>query len=439
MQDSWTLNQRLTLNLGVRTERETSPSYTAYPSVEFGFGDKIAPRAGFAWDINGDSRWKAYGSWGMYHDLLKMTLGRVMFGGDKWMNYYHTLDTYDWPSVGNCGYPPARTGCGGTFIESFDFRPVANNPNLNLVDPDLKPIRMQEFTLGVDHELNKTMSVGVRFVRKWADKAIEAVCQIDSTNNEICGVNNPGFGTIGKYPFGTSLPDQPKAVRNYTALELHMRKRFADRWSADVSYLFSRLYGNWSGIASSDEAVGGLQPYSGRSFNLLYYSYDAKGNPTYGLLGTDRPHQFKLQATYDTPWGTNVGLNQIVQSGTPWGTVMTQNNMTFFPNGRGNLGRSPTFLRTDLLAQQEFRLPSNIRVSVGLNVINLFDQDIVTSYNVNPYRDGINIPDAQFFGGFDPVAVASARGARPNAHTSLRTATRRAARCSYKRSSRSRT
>ena len=30
--------------------------------IKFGWGDKIAPRVGFAYDIAGDGKWKAYGS-----------------------------------------------------------------------------------------------------------------------------------------------------------------------------------------------------------------------------------------------------------------------------------------------------------------------------------------------------------------------------------------
>jgi hypothetical protein len=83
---------------------------------------------------------------------------------------HFTLDTFDWPSI-SCTEPPnfGSSACPGTFIESFDFRPVANDasdPNFQLVDPDLNPIRTQEFTLGLDRELTKTMSVGVRYVHK---------------------------------------------------------------------------------------------------------------------------------------------------------------------------------------------------------------------------------------------------------------------------------
>jgi hypothetical protein len=420
VQDAWTLNRKLTLNLGIRTESEDVPSYREQnPGVHFGFGDKIAPRAGFAYDVRGDSQWKLYGSWGVFYDLMKLTIGRVMFGGDNWVNYYYTLDDYNWPAI-SCGDGAPGSGCPGTFITQFDFRPVANNPSHQLVDPDLKPARSQELTFGMDHELTRTMSVGVRYAHKWVDYAIEAVCNFTASGEEDCGVNNPGFGSeLGTFPLGHTNPAQPPAKRDYDGLELRLRKRLANRWSADVSYLYSYLRGNWSGIASSDEAVGSLQPNSGRSFNLLYYSYDTQGNITYGRQGTDRPHQVKIQGTYDLPWGTMVGLNTIVESGIPRSTIMSQKNINFFPYGRGNLGRTPAYTQVDLLVQQDFGLPGNLRLTVGANAINLFDQKTITQYNTTPYRDGFNVSDPTFFGGFDPVAVATAQNFRRDARLDM--------------------
>ena len=51
VQDQWQIGDRLTLNLGVRTENENVPAFR--PEIqenafEFGFGEKIAPRLGFS-------------------------------------------------------------------------------------------------------------------------------------------------------------------------------------------------------------------------------------------------------------------------------------------------------------------------------------------------------------------------------------------------------
>ena len=49
-----------------------------------------------------------------------------------------------------------------TFIEQVDFRHVSNGAGAEqLVDPDLKPIRAQEFTLGAEHQLARSMSISM--------------------------------------------------------------------------------------------------------------------------------------------------------------------------------------------------------------------------------------------------------------------------------------
>ena len=110
LQDAWTVNNRLTLNLGLRSDAETIPSYRPEnPSLEFGLAEKIAPRVGFAYDLRGDARWKVYGSWGMFYDISKLEMPRGAWGADRWIDYAWTLDTYDWPSI-NCDGTPG-SGC----------------------------------------------------------------------------------------------------------------------------------------------------------------------------------------------------------------------------------------------------------------------------------------------------------------------------------------
>jgi outer membrane receptor protein involved in Fe transport len=436
IQDAWTLNNRLTLNLGVRTEVEDVPSYKPQnPGIHFSFADKISPRVGFAWDLKGDSRWKAYGSWGVFHDLMKLSMSRILFGADRWVDYFYTLDTADWPSI-QCGYPPTGgPSCPGTFIEQADFRHEANDVNNSLIDPGIKPMRSQEFTLGMDHELNRTTSIGVRYSHKWLNRAIEAFGVLLPGVGEIYRISNPGFGWdqspltdpfISPGLVCPNCPDQPAAKRVYDGVEFRLRKRFSDNWELTTSYSYSRLFGNYSGLANSDESINGsarTDPNSSRGFDQLTESFDAQGRAVYGRLQTDRPQVFKAQGSYTFGFGTTVGGNYLLQSGTPLQTQMNHlSGIFFYPFGRGDLGRTPVYSQTDLLVQHTLNLPRGTRLNASINVENLFDQDTITSIFPTVYRDNINIPFTDFFKGFDPNAYAKANNLRPDARFTLPTA-----------------
>jgi hypothetical protein len=299
LQDSWTVNNRLTINAGVRSETEYIPSYRKAPDVveiKFGFKEKIAPRLGFAYDIKGDGRWKTYGSYGWFYDITKLELPIGQWGGQTWVNYYWTLDTYDWASI-SCG--EGTTGCAGRFIEEYDYRRPTNANDAALstyfgrsmtgVDEEMKPVRTGEFTLGLDRELNRRTSLGARFVHKWLDRTIEDVGIVFPGIGEIYIHGNPGYGLTRVMIPEFSQYETPPATRKYHALEIRLNRRMSDNWQANVSYTLSRLWGNYSGLASSDEG-GRTSPNVNRYFDALYMSYDKKQQQVFGRLHTDRPH-----------------------------------------------------------------------------------------------------------------------------------------------------
>ena len=413
IQDAWTVRPNLTLNLGLRTDREEIPSYTeGNRGIKFGFTDKFSPRAGFAWDIFSDAKWKAYGSFGIFYDTSKLEMPRGSFGSEHSITYYMTLDTFNWQSI-QCSHPPTPgPNCPGTFIEQVDFRHAANEEGNFLVDPNLKPIQTRELTFGIDHEFSPRVALGVRYSRKRFTRTIEDTGVLVPGVGEVFRITNPGE-SIGEnvlrdFAGCVTCPNQPKPTREYDGIEFRFQKRFSNSWQLTSTYLFSRLYGNYSGLTSSDENNRN-SPSVNRFFDGQYNSFDRLGQPVFGPLQTDRPHVFKVEGFYDTPWGTGIGLYQFFESGTPQQTQMSEKGIPFYPFGRNNLGRTPMLYRTDLLFQHEFRLSERHKVSVGLNIENLFDHDTVTRNFTTAYRDTFNVSDAAFFSGtFDPVAMQAA-------------------------------
>ena len=97
-QDAWQIHRRVTLNLGVRSESESVPTYgfgPLPPQIKFGWGDKLAPRLGGAWDVRGDGRLKVYASYSVFFDTMKYDLPRGSFGGETQIIDHRGLDTFD--------------------------------------------------------------------------------------------------------------------------------------------------------------------------------------------------------------------------------------------------------------------------------------------------------------------------------------------------------
>ncbi len=95
IQDQWQIADRLTLNIGVRTENENVPAYRTEVQehvFEFGWGEKLAPRLGFSYDVTGTGRAKTYASYGRYYDWTKYEMPRGLFGGDIWCIKYRAID-----------------------------------------------------------------------------------------------------------------------------------------------------------------------------------------------------------------------------------------------------------------------------------------------------------------------------------------------------------
>jgi hypothetical protein len=207
---------------------------------------------------------------------------------------------------------------------------------------------------------------------------------IEDTGIYVGGVEdyliaNPGEGlAVNMEPAYPAFPT-PKPKRNYDGLEFRLNKRFSNHWNGQVSYLYSRLYGNYSGLASADEN-GRTSPNVNRYYDNTIMSYGSDGKPVYGLLPTDRPSTFKLSGAYDFKWGTMLGANWFLESGAPQSTVVRIAGYPVFVNGRGDLGRTPALSQLDLNAMQEFKLPGHSRVQLLANIDNVFDQDNWTAY-----------------------------------------------------------
>jgi len=384
-QDSWTLGERLTLNLGIRLESEYVPPYSADPSIpsgfrpmEFKFDEKIAPRLGFIYDVFGDTSLKIFGSFGMYYDVIKTYMPAHSYAGFKWKSAYYELNDYKWLELGPGNYP-------GPHIVTLDWR----HPSFDSTDPDMRPVNQREFSFGLEKMLMENFSGTVRVVQKSLRHTIEDVGVIVPGVGEQYFECNPGYGyslwTTNGGKFDPKYPETPRAKREYLAVNISLDKRLSNNWLAGFSYTWSRLWGNYAGLASTDE-WGRVSPYVMRNFDNWSMAQTKDLVPIDNNLATDRPHFFKFYGAYTFPFRLTVGAVINAMSGVPINETWDILSASIWPYDRfhwtnpdsGEIvqERTPFYWYCNLYAEYNLKLSDRYRIQFNVNVDNLFDTAI---------------------------------------------------------------
>jgi len=476
VQDAWTMGHGLTLNLGLRVEKETLPvppgiGTPNITTISWSWTDKLEPRLGAAWG-SANGKLKIFGSYGVTNDVMKLLLAQTSFGAQGWDNCSYPLGpngtstgflVSDLTFIGNaagraCPTGPSNTGAtfaGGVtppslidsatgigLIENTNFRP--EEP----VAPGVKPYRQHEYVAGVDYQVTKDWAFEARYDRRRLDHVIEDASLADPSAFEIYTIVNPGQGvnkTLNGYanfltglgaaygpgvpafngnpatPFGscTGCPNNPEAVRNYDGLEFRVTKSTSHGWAGMFSYTWSSLWGNYTGLTTTDQIDGGAggrnSPDTTRSFDEPFYYFNYKGQSNNGPLPTDRPNALKGNIYYAKPWkgmNTTIGLFQVAYQGSPvssWSDVGYGYGPGNIPAaiegtyiwGRGNfvnssvdstgntvLGnvysrRTPWYTQTDLQLTHSFKVNKNNeaqQLSFSATALNLLNQHSVIAY-----------------------------------------------------------
>lgn len=390
IQDHWRIHPRVSITLGLRTENERIPSFNpVVDDINFSMSQKLSPRLGVAWDVFGNGKLKGFASFNRLYGWVPWETARGAFGGDFYTVYYRSLDTLDVLSLSGNNMP------GRNLWPSGPFR---NRRVLSPADPDLKPMATNLTNVGFEYELMRKSVLRVNYNRNHLIRTIEDMGVVEN-GDEVYTLVNPGFG-LGKVMHSSSAtPDffpTPRAIRNYDALEVSLTRRFGNNFFASASYVYSRLYGNYTGTANTDEILtpttgvssGTSQQFSGsvaraglnasRAWDVDETMFDAHGQVVNGRLPTDRPHVLKLFGNYSFKWGTEMGLFFLGESGTPVTTrVETVNTIPVVVEGRGDYGRTPILTQTDMLLAQEFKFGETKRLRFEFNALNLFNQKTV--------------------------------------------------------------
>jgi Carboxypeptidase regulatory-like domain len=368
-QNSWTPGRGITIDAGIRVEREYLPGESfgggaPQKPINFGWKDKIAPRIGAAWDVFHDAKLKIFGGYGQFYDQMKLNVAISSFGGQYWNNCSYVLTDANYtsinPSFNSSGRycPSGSTSTGANFggstpsnalfVENLNQRAFPTTCSTCSVSqegvaPGLKPYEQHEALFGTDYQLTRTVALEVRYDRRRLDHVIEDAAVYNPAIGETFVIVNPGQGvnaTVSGYCnflYGYGAPgcdngggaypanNNPQAARSYDGVEFRATKAMSNHWFGMFSYTYSHLRGNYTGLTSSDLSDGGdggrNSPNNSRAFDEPYFQYNASGGSSSGLLPTDRPNTFKANAYYQFNWlhnfTTNFGIFQYFYQGSP--------------------------------------------------------------------------------------------------------------------------
>jgi len=354
VQDGWRAASNLTINAGIRWERQQVNDRFGETSIDV--DDNWAPRLGVVWDPARNGRSKIFGSYGRFFESIPLDINIRSFGGES-SCFCNNFD----PNPANILPDPAspvRTSRLGL--------PVTP------VDEALKGQYINEFLLGGEYEVRPNLSVGAKFSYRDLGRVIEDFLIIDSGGYFIA---NPGSGlgtTMTFYDYSTV--EAPKAKRTNTSIELSARKKFSNNWQVLSSYVWSRLEGNYDGTFQN--STGQLDPNINSAFDYADFLVNADGR-----LSNERVHQWKFDGSYEVPRGAlsglNLGLSTRWLSGFPlnaYGHSFLYANWEYYLVPRGSAGRGPSDWEADLQVSYPVRFGGNKRLNLFMDIFNLFDR-----------------------------------------------------------------
>ncbi len=353
-QDTWRVNDRVTVNLGLRYDltRGHIPPITKQPSDAFAqaIGDQVllpvygmnpfkqftyegwdnpipwhgfAPQAGIVYNLFGKGKTALKAHYGRYLESMPGWNFDTNEPSSPWSFPLNWFDT------NHDGIPDL----GDKFVQADNTNPLdmIGNTWKQTIDPNLKTPHIDEFGAGIDHEIARDVKLSANFiVRNWGNL-----------------ISNPYYDlTTGKYwsdvssgywvPFTTTVPSAgpgfpaeqltmyfrkadspaqftrltniPDATARYTALDLTLNKRMSHNWQLGGSVVFSKMAGTYPGTSSS--------PYG--YFRTPDYLINRDGR-----IGVDRPLQVKLWGSAMMPYQLQASFFFTYLEGTPWARSVT--------------------------------------------------------------------------------------------------------------------
>jgi hypothetical protein len=203
------------------------------------------------------------------------------------------------------GATPTTTAAFDSATGGYTTLVKVDDPRINLqIDPETRPPRTAEYSVGVDREVGRGFAVAIAYVGKKGSDVI-GWSDVGGQYREATRTL-PDSRTVTVFELANSqaarrflLSNQDGYSLTYNGLVMAAEKRRSDGWQASVTYTVSRV----SGLqASSGSAAAGAQVSSVGGAAQLTFGQDPNSlTNARGRLANDRPHMLRVMGSVDIP------------------------------------------------------------------------------------------------------------------------------------------
>ena len=392
LQDTWRMNSRLTLNLGLRFDRYRSflpeqvgpeggrfapAAGTPYAEVSdvHTFNHPV-PRIGLIFDVTGEGRTVVKANYATYFWNPGTDIANLVNPNSQ--DYYKR---YNWTDGANL--PDGTAGKGNGI---FDVGETIGNPTLTLggvgttlLDPDLKNTRTKEISAWVEHELIPGIGLQAGYVYRNIDDfrvRVNANRPFDAYNVPVTlrdpgpdgafgnADDGPNFQGFNLNPANLALPNVNVLTNldgkgDYHTVEISANKRQSGRYS--LAAAFSK---RWNADHSTT--------YFGQNLRPTNQSTPASPND---LINTDDGRfvfsmwTAKINGSYEAPWSIRITPALRFQSGQPYGrTILASSAYGIGGTGGINYGTARILMEPIGTRKQDDILIFDIRTEKYFNL-----------------------------------------------------------------------